>query len=66
MACVILCELEGHMGASEGGPTGPLLSNLFVVWDGHRDGGAGNGSYGVGGATKKKSLDDGVVIFKLC
>ena len=38
-----------------------LLSNLFDVWDNHHNGGAGNGGHGVGGATKKKSLDDVVV-----
>ena len=43
-----------------------LLSNLFDVWDGHRDGGAGNGGRGVGGATRKKLLDDVVLNFKLC
>ena len=43
----------------------PLLSNLFDVWDGHRDGGAGNCGHGVGGATKEKSLDD-VVLFLSC
>ena len=38
-----------------------LLNNLFDVWDGHCDGGTGNSGHGVGGATKKKSLDDVVV-----
>ena len=43
-----------------------LLINLFVVWNGHCDGSARNGGHGVGGTTKKKSLNDVVVICKLC
>ena len=43
-----------------------VLSNLLDVWEGHHNGGAGNGGHGVGGETKKKSLDDVVLNFKLC
>ena len=57
---------HGPMRYQYQAPTAALLSNLFNVWDGHRNGGAGNGGRGVGGATRKKLLDDVVLNFKLC